>query len=173
MLKTGSLYRDAEGYNVSGGRSRHRGLELNTTWQIVDSLWLTASASYARHTYEFDVTAERGETFVSGNDIDTAPRWFGNAELNFAPLPRATFSLQWVAVGDYFLDAENRFSYPGHELLNFRAMVELTAQFTITARLYNILDTDYADRADYAFGEYRYFPGRGRELFVELQYLRD
>ena len=30
----------------------------------------------------------------------------------------------------------------------------------------------YADRADYAFGEYRYFPGHDRELFLELGYRR-
>ena len=29
-----------------------------------------------------------------------------------------------------------------------------------------------ADRADYAFGEYRYFPGHDRELFLELGYRR-
>ncbi|MDH3585682.1 MAG: hypothetical protein OEQ30_01200 [Gammaproteobacteria bacterium] len=32
-------------------------------------------------------------------------------------------------------------------------------------------DRDVADRADYAFGNYRYFPGRGRELFVEFRYV--
>lgn len=37
-------------------------------------------------------------------------------------------------------------------------------------RLNNIMDRGIADRADYAFGRFRYFPGRGRELFVELQY---
>jgi outer membrane receptor protein involved in Fe transport len=34
----------------------------------------------------------------------------------------------------------------------------------------NVLDEDYADRADFAFGNYRYFPGRGREVFVKFQY---
>ena len=28
-----------------------------------------------------------------------------------------------------------------------------------------------ADRADYAFGSFRYFPGRGRGFFAEIQYL--
>ncbi len=37
-------------------------------------------------------------------------------------------------------------------------------------RLNNVTDRDIADRADYAFGNYRYFPGRGRELFAELRY---
>ena len=37
-------------------------------------------------------------------------------------------------------------------------------------RLNNVTDRDIADRADYAFGDYRYFPGRGRELFAEVRY---
>jgi len=38
------------------------------------------------------------------------------------------------------------------------------------ARVNNLTDRAYADRADYAFGNYRYFPGRGRTLFVEARY---
>jgi hypothetical protein len=34
----------------------------------------------------------------------------------------------------------------------------------------NLADRDYADRADYAFGNYRYFPGRGRSAFIEVRY---
>ena len=37
----------------------------------------------------------------------------------------------------------------------------------------NALDRRYADRADYAFGTYRYFPGRGRALFAEIAWARD
>jgi outer membrane receptor protein involved in Fe transport len=72
-------------------------------------------------------------------------------------------------MGRYFVDAENRFDYPGHDLLNLRATLEATRRLTITARLNNIADRAIADRADYAFGDYRYFPGRGRELFVEFR----
>jgi outer membrane receptor protein involved in Fe transport len=54
--------------------------------------------------------------------------------------------------------------------LNLRAAFEATSRLTIAARLNNLADTDIADRADYAFGNYRYFPGRGRELFVEFRY---
>ena len=42
----------------------------------------------------------------------------------------------------------------------------------MTLRVRNLADADVADRADYAFGDYRYFPGRGREAFVELSYRR-
>ena len=39
-------------------------------------------------------------------------------------------------------------------------------------RVDNLFDTAYADRADYAFGNYRYFPGRDRTLFAELSWQR-
>ena len=79
-------------------------------------------------------------------------------------------ALQWVHLGHYFVDAENRFDYPGHELLNLRAAYEATERLTVSARLNNVADAAVADRADFAFGDYRYFPGRGRELFVEFRY---
>ncbi len=171
MRKRDSLFRDSDGFNVSGGRSRHRGIELAVAWQMAESLRLELDGSYASHTYDFDTVAARGETFIAGNDVDTAPRWLGSAELLFDVASNASVSLQWTAIGDYYLDAENRFRYPGHSLVNLRTRVDLSPRFSITARLNNVFDEAYADRADYAFGQYRYFPGRGREFFVELLYL--
>ena len=170
MRKRGSIFRDSQGFNVSGGRTRHEGLELSFDWQLAAEWSTSLDASYARHQYDFDTVAARGETFVSGRDVDTAPRLFGGAEVHYDSGERLRGSLQWVYLGDYYLDAENRFDYPGHSLLNLRAAVDLGIRTTVSARLNNVLDEDYADRADYAFGNYRYFPGRGRELFVELRY---
>ncbi|MCG8369678.1 MAG: TonB-dependent receptor, partial [Proteobacteria bacterium] len=76
------------------------------------------------------------------------------------------------SLGSHYLDAENRHSYPGHDLANLRVAFAIDDHWSVTARLNNLFDTSYADRADYAFGDYRYFPGRGRELFVRLQYSR-
>ena len=73
-------------------------------------------------------------------------------------------------IGDYYLDAENRFEYPGHSLLNLRGFLALSRLTGIGVRINNVSNTAIADRADYAFGDYRYFPGRGRELFVEFIY---
>jgi hypothetical protein len=70
-------------------------------------------------------------------------------------------------VGEYWLDAANAHRYPGHELLNLRGRWQ-GAALGVTLRLNNALDRDYADRADFAFGNYRYFPGRGRALFAEV-----
>jgi outer membrane receptor protein involved in Fe transport len=171
MQKRDSVLRDAEGFSISGGRSKHQGLEFALDWQWIESLRFELNGSYARHRYDFDTVAARGETFISGNDVDTAPRWFGSAELVFEPGTLTMLALQWTSMGDYYLDAENRFSYPGHGLLNLRTSIDLTRRLSVTARLNNLTNESYADRADYAFGQYRYFPGRSRELFIELRYL--
>ena len=41
---------------------------------------------------------------------------------------------------------------------------------TVAIKLRNALDRPYAERADFAFGNYRYFPGQPRSLYVGLRY---
>jgi outer membrane receptor protein involved in Fe transport len=168
--KRESIYRDSEGFNVSGARSKHRGIEAAVDLRLGQSWVIALDASYARHTYDFDVVASRGETFVSGRDVDTAPRLLGSLEILFDPDGRLDLGLQWTTIGDYYLDAENRYRYPGHSIGNFRAGLALFENIKFVLRLNNVTNRDIADRADYAFGNYRYFPGRGREMFAEIRY---
>ena len=171
MQKRDSVFRDADGFNVSGARTEHAGIEVSLDWRMNRRLAVSLDASYARHRYDFDRVAARGETFVAGRDVDTAPRWLGGIEFSYTPTDLLDVDLQLVSMGDYYLDAENRFRYPGHVIGNLRAGFEITPRWRLTMRLNNIADRDIADRADYAFGNYRYFPGRGREFFAEIQYL--
>ncbi len=170
MRKRGSVFRDAQGFNVNGARTRHDGIEAALDWRFAPAWSLAVNATYARHRYDFDTIAARGESFVAGHDVDTAPRWMGSLEFRYDAGGRAWAALQWVHMGRYFVDAENRFDYPGHDLLNLRAAFDASRRVTVSARLNNLADTGFADRADYAFGDFRYFPGRGRELFVEFQF---
>jgi len=170
MKKRDSVFRDTDGFNVSGARSRHRGVELSADWQISNAWYLSANGSYARHTYDFTLVTGRGENFFAGRDVDTAPRLLGSVELRFVPTARVHFGLQWTTIGKYYLDAENRFEYPGHALVHFRTGIGLSPGLDLNLRLNNIADEDVADRADFGGGDYRYLPGRGRELFVELRY---
>lgn len=170
MRKRGSVYRDAEGFNVSNGRSKHDGVEAMVSWQMNNATRFEIDASYARHRYDFDQVALRGEAFVSGRDVDTAPRWLANAEVLVQPNDSLTVALQWAMIGPYYLDAENQFEYPGHRVANIIARVAAGDRLSLSARVRNLFDAQIADRADYAFGQYRYFPGRGREFFLELTY---
>ncbi len=172
MKKRDIAFRDSEGFNVSGGKSQHLGLELLLDWQFLPSWILQFNGAYGRHTYEFDASG-RGERFVSGNDMDSAPRWLGSAEVRYQPDAPWQVGLQIVSLDEYYLDSLNRFTYSGHTLLNLRASWQVSDVTAVFARLYNLADEDVADRADFGMGDYRYLPGRGRELFVEFRYQPD
>jgi outer membrane receptor protein involved in Fe transport len=170
MRKRDSVFRDAEGFNVSGARTRHHGIEAALDWQFSEAWALDIDATWARHRYDFDTPPGQGERFVSGNDADSAPRWLGSLDVRYEPGGRLRLGLQWLYLGKYFLDAENRFRYPGHRLVNLRAAWRVNPEFHLALRLNNATDEAVADRADFGFGDYRYFPGRGRELFAEIRY---
>ncbi len=114
MRKKNSVLRDADGFNISDGQSEHSGVEFSLDTQLSDDWSFSLAGTYARHVYDFNLIAARGESFESGNDVDTAPRWLGTATLHFAPVQSFSASLQLHSIGRYFLDAENRFTYPGH-----------------------------------------------------------
>jgi outer membrane cobalamin receptor len=76
--------------------------------------------------------------------------------------------LEWISMGGHWLNAANTARYEGHDLLHLRVTQPLTASVHLSVRIHNLADTSYAERADFAFGEYRYFPGRDRSLFVEF-----
>jgi outer membrane receptor protein involved in Fe transport len=168
--KRNSIYRDAEGFNVSAARSTHRGIEVDIRVTLAPAWSLLLNASHALHQYDFNTVAARGETVLDGRDVDTAPRLLGSVEIVYDNANRVDAALQLATVGRYFLDAENRFRYPGHSVANLRAGIGLTRRLSLMLRLNNVTDRALADRADHAFGDYRYFPGRGREFFAELRY---
>jgi iron complex outermembrane receptor protein len=170
MKKDNVIFRDSAGFNVSDGKTDHEGVEYEFNWAPLETLSLALAGTYARHTYAFDRVVDGGETIVSGRDVDTAPRHVNTARLEWRFLPVANAELEWVSVGRYFVDAANANEYPGHDLLNLRVGWNIRDNWRTTLRLNNVTDVAYADRADFAFGNYRYFPGRGRTLFVEVSY---
>jgi outer membrane receptor protein involved in Fe transport len=168
--KRNLILRDAAGINVSDGRSRHHGVEGTLRWQPSTRWWLDAELAWSRQRYDFDRAAAAGEQIRRGNAIDTAPRWLGGARLGVAVGEADQVELEWRHQGSYFLDAANSARYPGHDLLSLRWQRQLVAQWSLSLRLMNLTDRRYAERADFAFGNFRYFPGAGRELFVALEW---
>jgi len=173
MVKRNVILRDSAGNNVSDGRTSHRGIEYQLNWRPGDDLVLSAAGTFARHRYEFTRAVEGGERIVRGNDVDTAPRDVHRTSVGWQPAAPLSLEAEWLMVGEYWLDAANAHRYPGHELLNLRARWSVAPEWAVSVRLINALDRDYADRADYAFGTYRYFPGRGRALFAEVAWRRN
>jgi outer membrane receptor protein involved in Fe transport len=170
MRKDEVILRDSNGFYVSDGRTSHEGVEYQLAWQPTDWLLAGVGGTFARHRYEFSKAVEGGETITRGNDVDTAPRELLRASLELRPLATLSAEAEWLMIGDYFVDASNQHRYPGHEVLNLRAAWDVAPRWTAILRVNNALDRRYADRADFAFGEYRYFPGRPRSIFAEVSW---
>lgn len=170
MRKEHVIFRDSNAFNVSDGRTRHKGIEYEASWRVLPTVTLSGAGTYAKHTYDFNRSIEGGETIISGRLIDTAPKHVNSAHIDWQFLPNARAQLEWQSVGRYYVDAINEHDYPGHDLINLRATWSFLPEWHVAVRLNNVFDEAYANRADFAFGNYRYFPGRGRTLFVEIGY---
>ena len=172
MDKENVILRDSAGFNVSGGRTRHQGVEYEGAWAITGDWLLSAAGTLAKHEYRFTAAVDQGEQITSGNDIDTAPRDIHSLRLGHdGTLLDAELEWQWV--GAYWANAANTARYGGHDVGNLRLTASPGKGWSLTLRVTNLLDTVYADRADFAFGDYRYFPGRGRAYFAEVGWRKD
>lgn len=172
MRKSNVILRDADGLNVSDGRTTHRGVEYEYRLRLDDRWRLEAAGTIARHRYDFNRSIDGGETIVAGRDVDTAPRQLHRAALGWRVARHWDGELELLHVGAYFADAANLNRYPGHTLANLRLAWRALPTLRATLRVTNLADRAYADRADFAQGDWRYFPGRGRSAFLELEYLK-
>lgn len=170
MAKDNFIFRDANGINVSDGKTLHKGFEFDLTAALSDSFTLYAAGTYAIHEYDFDRDVGAGDSIFSGNEIDTAPETLGSVRLDWSFHRNDIAEFEWVHVGGYYLDAANLAAYEGYDLLNLRILFDFSNAWQAYVRVNNVTNTKYAERADFAFGEYRYFPGRKRSYFLQLQY---
>ena len=174
MHKDDVIFQDANRYNVSGAKTRHYGAELSVDYPINDSWSVGIDANVANHTYDSNIELLGSSGNIQGNDIDTAPKAFGSARLDwdFSTLAgrSSRAELEWVYMDSYYLEPQNNHQYDGHSLLNLRITSDLTPRWSAGLRLTNLLDEDYAERADFGFGEYRYFVGQPRGAYVQISY---
>jgi iron complex outermembrane receptor protein len=174
MRKEDVIFQDADRQNVSGARTRHYGAELSLDYQISDEWSAGLDANVARHTYDNRVALLGSSGDIKGNDIDTSPRTFGSAHIgwDFSALAgrNSRAELEWVYMDSYYLEPQNQHEYNGHSLFNLRMTSNLTPRWSAGLRLTNLLDEDYAERADFGFGDYRYFVGQPRGAYLEISY---
>jgi iron complex outermembrane receptor protein len=163
MTKNNVFFRDAQGLNVTDGKTSHQGVELGINYDLSDSINLAINYSYGQHEYEFD---RPSSGVVKGNEIDTAPKNLANTRLRWLPTAKTSLELEWLHMGDYFLDPANKHEYEGHDLWQLRGAININSHVNLLARIENLTNEKYASRADYAFGSYRYFGGQPRAVHV-------
>jgi outer membrane receptor protein involved in Fe transport len=174
MRKDEVIFQDADRQNVSGAKTRHYGVDLALSWELSDNAYAGADVGWGRHTYDSPIRLIGSSGDIEGNDIDTAPRTFGSARIGWLTgkaLGRdGRLELEWVYMDSYYLEPDNRHEYAGHTLFNVRFSTALTERLSGAIRATNLLDRDYAERADFGFGQYRYFVGEPRGVYVQLEY---
>ncbi len=173
MTKRDVIFQDRDRYNVSGAKTTHRGIEGSVRWLLSDTWSISGNANYARHRYDSDIQLLGTRGSIEGNDIDTAPRHFGSIQVvaDFSSLGvPVSAEAEWLWVAKYWVDPNNAHEYKGHELLNLRASWALSPKATLTLVATNLLDEGYAERADYGFGNYRYFVGEPRSAVLGLTF---
>ncbi len=174
MQKDEVIFQDADRQNVSGASTKHYGLEFSVEYRFASTWRLGIDGNVASHTYDDRIMLLGSDGDIKGNDIDTSPNAFGSARLGWdfsALLDRASYAeLEWVYMDNYYLEPDNEHEYDGHSLLNLRVTSQLSGRWGASLRVTNLLDEDYAERADFGFGSYRYFVGQPRGAYVEISY---
>ncbi|MEP1229175.1 MAG: TonB-dependent receptor [Litorimonas sp.] len=173
--KDNFFFRNSDGFNVANGQTKHIGVEGAFAARLTDWLSLSGDGTLARHTYDFDdlnVNADGSvdvaNTITDGDRVDTAPDTLANVRLTVTPTARFSSEIEWRHVGSYFTDPGNTQSYDGHDIFVLRAAYDVTDNLRVFGRIDNLFDAIYADRADFAFGNERFSPGRPQTLFFGL-----
>jgi len=174
MHKDNVIFQDSDRYNVSGAKTRHYGAELSLDYRFDQNWYFRLDGTWASHTYDSEINLLGSTANLNGNTIEGAPESFGSARIgwNFPALDErdGTLELEWVYMDSYYLDPENEHQYDGHSLFNLRVSAMVDEHWRGTLRMTNLLDEDYAERADFGFGQYRYFVGQPRGAYLEISY---
>ena len=166
MQKENYFFRDSQGFNVENGKTTHRGFEVNFLIEFNQFFQIENSTSFAEHEYDFDHSPNG---IKSGNQIDSAPELLANTRLIFTPKERTRIELEWEKIDSYPVDERNAHFYQGHNVFNLRTKMPINENISIGFYINNITDRNYANRADFAFGSYRYFVGQKREIYLVLE----
>jgi outer membrane receptor protein involved in Fe transport len=162
------IFRDGAGFNVDDGKTKAWGIEAEAfrTW---GSHTFAISGTYAEHKYDFDSNLAGGELIEKGNYVDTAPKWLANGRWMWNPNDWFDSELELNYLGEHYINASNTAKYEGHLVTNLRMRARVSDSLAVHARIINLLDEQYADRADFTqftAAGYRYFPAMPRQFYV-------
>ena len=171
MRKDNFFFRNANGFNVANGKTDHVGLELSFDAPLGEIVDLSGGFTLANHTYNFtDIVRSPSSSIADGDQVDTAPHTLGYMQMAVTPSARTNLAIKWQHVGGYFTDPGNTTKYTGHDIFTLRGDYEISGAVNVYGRVDNLFNAKYADRADFAFGSERYFPGRSRTIFFGIRF---
>ncbi len=160
-------FRDDAGdeYYDNAGSSLHKGFELSYFQKISSEFNSKLSYSYSLHNFVDD------EKYAN-NTLSNAPEHQANARLFYLPSYLSGFTLMGEVeyISEYWMDNENEHSYSGYTVGNIKADYTMTPALQLFAKINNISDEKYAQRATFSYGKEKYTPASPREFFAGLEY---
>ena len=163
--------RDASGAtlaSVNADKTRHSGLELGLGWEPVDQV--DARLAWTWQDFRFDDDPLRGNNRIAG-----APRHLINLGLDWRASSRLTVNslIRWVP-GRTPVDNMNTVYNRAHVIANLDADYRINADWTVFARISNLVDRRYAASTltvDQATSQQAvYIPGQGRAGYVGARF---
>ena len=159
----------------NAGETLHKGVEIGVGSPLSETFELDIAVSHSKHIYQ-EWVSRNGD--FTGNEMANAPSLVANTRLAYRPMFMNTgkLELEWVKLGDYWMDESNTYMYSGHDILNFRANYPVDKKLEIYGRLMNLVDKRYATNATYTAARYgnpekfEYSPGMPRTLYVGMNY---
>ncbi|MBB3167073.1 TonB-dependent receptor [Simiduia aestuariiviva] len=171
MRKDQVIFQSADRLNINGGKTEHQGFEYALNWQLNDHWQIALTGTLADHHYRTNVSAPGSDANIAtqGNRVVSAPYSLQTLRLNWTPTTATHAELELLDMGRYYTNLENTHAYRGHRLAHLRVQHQLTRSLTLGARITNLTNTRYAERADYsAFSGDRYFIGEPRAAWISL-----
>jgi len=159
--------------NTNIGATRRRGVMLEGSFTLTESVELAASYSY--------VDAELTSGRFDGADLTFIPDYSGSFSAHYRHDEHLSAYVEVVGVSDRVFggDFANAFAeLPGHVVGNLNLAYDYR-QFRLSVRVNNLLDKGYSDSGNIGF-DFRvpfpspqaetYFPAPGRNLMLSVQY---
>lgn len=157
--------------SLNAGRTLHRGVEAGLSASLPAGL--AADVTLTRASHRYIEWMPRADEDYSGNLMEQAPRDLASARLR-APLPLLAaghLELEWVRMGEFWMDPRNENLYEGHDLWNLRFEAPIIDGVTLQGRILNLADRAYAERASFnAFRGEELSPGKPRALHLGLRW---
>ncbi len=153
-----------EDYYVNGGKTLHRGIEATLVSQWTEAFSTGLAYSHSRNNYVDDARYD-------DNDMANAPNNLANVRLYYRPrwLQGFTAMLEWQYVDDWWMDDANRHHYDGYDLWNLKFSWKTGRGIDVYAKIDNLTDEIYAERAAYSWGKEKYTPGGPRQFFLGIE----
>jgi outer membrane receptor protein involved in Fe transport len=151
----------------NAGETLHRGLELALGAELPAGVVAQLAWSYAK-------LRRRGgqrSTDYSGQEMERAAH-HRTSSLSWRPdgVGGPGLAVEWLHLGEYWLDPANTVKYDGHDLLNVQASWPAMDHITLFGKLNNVTDERYAESAGWsAFRGRELAPGLPRTLYLGAQ----